>query len=156
MSNSEVDGGKGGVFGLYFDDNDNVVDYKELLSGTTRNCSGGKSKEVQLCPAWISTSFLHVVLNQSFPNFCLLKGATPWKTWVSCEEYGKGQCWQVDPDPSSEHHLKPEETKLGGAGGSYESVACDNRWVNSLPKASDRDREDFYGATPAAVDVSAQ
>ena len=51
MSNSEVDGGKGGVFGLYFDDNDNVVDYKELLSGTTRNCSGGKSKEVQLCPA---------------------------------------------------------------------------------------------------------
>ena len=46
---------------------------------------------------------------------------------MSCEEYGKGQCWQVDPDPSSEHHLKPEETKLGGAGGSYESVACDNR-----------------------------
>ena len=57
MSNSEVDGGKGGVFGLYFDDNDNVVDYQELLSGTTRNCSGGKSKEVQQCP--------HVVLNQS-------------------------------------------------------------------------------------------
>ena len=45
---------------------------------------------------------------------------------MSCEEYSKGQCWQVDPDPLSEHYLKPEETKLGGAGGSYESVACDN------------------------------
>ncbi len=46
---------------------------------------------------------------------------------LSCEEYGKGQCFQVDPDPQGEHHSKPEQTLLGGAGGNYESVACDDR-----------------------------
>lgn len=54
-------------------------------------------------------------------------GTTPWNTWVSCEEFGNGQCWQVDPDPSSEHHSKPEITKLGGEGGNYETVAVDDR-----------------------------
>lgn len=54
-------------------------------------------------------------------------GTTPWNTWVSCEEFTGGQCFQVDPDPTSEHHTKPQETKLGGKGGSYESVACDDR-----------------------------
>lgn len=52
---------------------------------------------------------------------------TPWGTFVSCEEFGKGQCWQVDPDPSSVHHSSPEQTVLGGEGGNYESVAVDNR-----------------------------
>ena len=42
VSNSEVVGRKGGVYGLYFDDDGNVVDYKMLLGGTTRNCSGGE------------------------------------------------------------------------------------------------------------------
>lgn len=46
---------------------------------------------------------------------------------MSCEEYEKGQCWQVDPDPSSKHHSQPEQTMLGGAGGLYEAVACDDR-----------------------------
>lgn len=41
VSNSEVTGGGGGVFGLYFDDEGNVVGYEALLTGTTRNCSGG-------------------------------------------------------------------------------------------------------------------
>ena len=26
-------------------------------------------------------------------------GTTPWNTFVSCEEYGKGQCWQVSVEP---------------------------------------------------------
>jgi hypothetical protein len=37
-----VEGG-GGVYGVYFDHDDNVVGYRMLLSGTTRNCSGGLS-----------------------------------------------------------------------------------------------------------------
>jgi len=54
-------------------------------------------------------------------------GLTPWNTWISCEEYSDGQCWQIDPDPSGQNHDSPKETKLGGKGGTYESVAVDNR-----------------------------
>ena len=62
VSNSEMKQKMGGVYALYFNKYGHVVNYKVLLSGTTRNCSGGR---------------------------------TPWNTWLSCEEYGKGQCWQV-------------------------------------------------------------
>lgn len=94
VSNSEISSGDGGVYGLYFDEDGNVVDYKTLLSDTNRNCGGG---------------------------------ITPWATWVSCEETTGGQCWQVDPDPNSVNHHTPKETLLGGDGGRYETVACDNR-----------------------------
>lgn len=57
----------------------------------------------------------------------LYSGTTPWGTFISCEEYESGQCWQVDPDPAGKHHSNPEKTLLGGAGGNYEAVACDNR-----------------------------
>mmetsp|Transcript_20351 Transcript_20351/g.41910 ORF Transcript_20351/g.41910 Transcript_20351/m.41910 type:complete len:544 (-) Transcript_20351:142-1773(-) len=54
-------------------------------------------------------------------------GVTPWNTVVSCEEISGGQCYQMDPDPSGENHLKPVMTKLGGPdGGSWESVAVEN------------------------------
>ena len=62
VSNSEMKEGLGGVYGLGFDSEGNVVDYKPLLQGTTRNCGGG---------------------------------VAPWGSWLTCEEYGKGQCWQV-------------------------------------------------------------
>jgi len=49
-------------------------------------------------------------------------GLTPWGTWVSCEEETDiGQCWQVDP------YGRAQETKLGGDGGNFESVAVDAR-----------------------------
>ena len=62
VSNSEMKVGLGGVYGLYFDEDGNDMDYRELLSNTIRNSGGGH---------------------------------TPWNFGVSCEEYGRGQCWQV-------------------------------------------------------------
>ena len=93
VSNSEDDARKGGVHGLYFNEDGEITNYKPLLTGTTWNCGGGVS---------------------------------PWNTWISCEEHDRGQCWQVDPDPSSAKHNSPEVTLLGGSGGNYESVAVDN------------------------------
>lgn len=44
VSNSEgKTEGSGGVGALTFDKNGNVVGYKNLLNGTTMNCSGGKT-----------------------------------------------------------------------------------------------------------------
>jgi hypothetical protein len=44
VSNSEViTQGGGGVSAIYFDKDGNVVDYQHLLTGTTMNCSGGKT-----------------------------------------------------------------------------------------------------------------
>ena len=91
VSNSEdKDSGSGGVYGLYFDKDGNITEYKALLTGTTKNCGGG---------------------------------ITPWNTWVSCEEFDEGQCWEIDPVKE-----RSAQTKLGGIdGGKYESVAVDNR-----------------------------
>jgi len=86
VANSEDS--NGGVYGIYFDGDGNVLEYKALLRGTTDNCGGGH---------------------------------TPWNTWVSCEEYEDGQCWEVDPVNG-----RARETRLGGRGGRYESVACDD------------------------------
>jgi hypothetical protein len=50
-------------------------------------------------------------------------GLTPWNTWVSCEEYPGGHCYQTDP----RGQRPPEKTKLGGAsGGQFEEVAVNN------------------------------
>jgi Bacterial protein of unknown function (DUF839) len=40
-SNSEVDNGGGGVYGVEFDRQGRIRNYKTLLSGTSRNCNGG-------------------------------------------------------------------------------------------------------------------
>mmetsp|Transcript_25424 Transcript_25424/g.39120 ORF Transcript_25424/g.39120 Transcript_25424/m.39120 type:complete len:704 (-) Transcript_25424:127-2238(-) len=43
VSNSEATIGKSGVGAIYFDANHNVIDYKMLLTGTTKNCGGGST-----------------------------------------------------------------------------------------------------------------
>jgi len=50
-------------------------------------------------------------------------GLTPWRTWVSCEEYARGQCWQVDPFGE----IESEVITMGGSGGNYEAFAYDDR-----------------------------
>lgn len=42
-SNSEAENGKGGVYSIEFDSNGEVVGYFNILKGTTRNCSGGRT-----------------------------------------------------------------------------------------------------------------
>ena len=93
-SNAELGTGSGGVFGVEFDINGLVRNYKALLTGTTRNCNGGR---------------------------------TPWNTWVTCEETGGGQCWQVDPTG-----VRPgQPTVVGQLGGSYEAFAYDARNISA-------------------------
>jgi len=43
LSNSEATTGRSGVGAIYFDSNHNVIEYKKLLTGTTKNCGGGKT-----------------------------------------------------------------------------------------------------------------
>ncbi len=59
-------------------------------------------------------------------------GLTAWNTWISCEEWKRGQCWQVSADPSSPNYLSPQKTMIGGRkGGRFESVASDTRLEHS-------------------------
>jgi hypothetical protein len=58
--------------------------------------------------------------NQSSSSFG--SGRTPWDTWISCEESGKGFCWEIDPHTG--HTAKTKVTDIGGA---YESFAYDNQ-----------------------------
>jgi hypothetical protein len=79
MSNAENEKAQGGVFGVEFDSHGRTRNYMSYLTGTTRNCSGGK---------------------------------TPWNTWVSCEEYEGGLCWQVDPTGEAENRSKQSWLKV--------------------------------------------
>lgn len=63
VSNSENTVNNGGVGAIYFDQNHNIIEYKMILDGSSKNCGGG---------------------------------ATPWGTWISCEESYEGDgIWQV-------------------------------------------------------------
>jgi hypothetical protein len=50
-------------------------------------------------------------------------GKTPWGAWISCEEYGRGLNWQVDPTG----RRSPQVITLGNDGGVFESFSYDIR-----------------------------
>ena len=64
VSNSELNGTRGGVGALRFTSDGVVADAYRILAGTKWNCAGG---------------------------------ATPWGTWLSCEEHRAGLVWECDP-----------------------------------------------------------
>ena len=43
VSNSETEDEEGGVGAIYFDKEGRTIDYRMLSTGTTNNCSGGKT-----------------------------------------------------------------------------------------------------------------
>jgi secreted PhoX family phosphatase len=64
VSNSELNGTRGGVGALRFTSDGIVADAYRILAGTKWNCAGG---------------------------------ATPWGSWLSCEEHRAGLVWECDP-----------------------------------------------------------
>ena len=64
VSNSELNGTRGGAGALRFTSDGVVADAYRILAGTKWNCAGG---------------------------------ATPWGTWLSCEEHRAGLVWECDP-----------------------------------------------------------
>ena len=43
VSNAEVGGGRGGVGSITFNADGEVIDYEMIVTGTSRNCGGGKT-----------------------------------------------------------------------------------------------------------------
>ena len=75
-------------------------------------------------------------------------GATPWGTWLSCEEYPEGRVWECDPLGRSAAVVRPA---LGTF--RHEAVAVDPI-ARRLYLTEDSPDGRFYRFTPAAVDGS--
>eukprot|EP00594_Rhizosolenia_setigera_P018961 CAMPEP_0178967946 /NCGR_PEP_ID=MMETSP0789-20121207/17923_1 /TAXON_ID=3005 /ORGANISM="Rhizosolenia setigera, Strain CCMP 1694" /LENGTH=337 /DNA_ID=CAMNT_0020653705 /DNA_START=874 /DNA_END=1887 /DNA_ORIENTATION=+ len=65
-------------------------------------------------------------------------GKTPWNTFISCEEFDSGHCWEVDPQDK----IIPRETRFGGMDGDvFESVAFDSRRRRKREEGNNDDDE---------------
>lgn len=76
-----------------------------------------------------------MVLNGTRMNYG--SGKTPWNTFISCEEFDSGHCWEVDPQDK----ITPRETRFGGIEGDvFESVAFDSRRIREEEGVNDDGR----------------
>lgn len=92
-------------------------------------------------------------------------GATPWGTWLSCEEYERGQVWECDPEGRRPAMLRPA---LGTF--VHEAVAVDDRtgclyltedaaeglWYRFVPAPGTRGAGSLEAGTLEAARVDAE
>jgi secreted PhoX family phosphatase len=71
-------------------------------------------------------------------------GATPWGTWLSCEEHEQGRVWECDPTQAGQGELRPA---LGTF--VHEAVAVDSDGER-LYLTEDRPDGRFYRFTPSS------
>jgi hypothetical protein len=69
-------------------------------------------------------------------------GATPWGTWLSCEEYSRGHVWECDPTGAAP---PAKRTGLGAFSHEAAAVAADGR----IYLTEDRPDGAFYRFTPS-------
>ena len=63
-------------------------------------------------------------------------GATPWDTWLSCEEHGKGLVWECDPTQGRPGHRPPGHGQLCARGRGRGS--CDRLRVHDRGRTDSR------------------
>jgi secreted PhoX family phosphatase len=68
-------------------------------------------------------------------------GATPWGTWLSCEEFDLGRVWECDPTGATPAQVRPA---LGAFAHEAAAVAADGR----VYLTEDRSDGGFYRFTP--------
>ena len=119
--NSEKDDGLGGVYGVYFNRDGSVVDYKQLLSGTSKNCGGG----ITPWNTWVSCEEVETGQCWQVKVICLLFMFLKFisKLMVCSNSSFYAPLLKVDPNPSGENYSSPKQTMLGGKnGGKFESM----------------------------------
>jgi hypothetical protein len=96
---------------------------------------GGGVYALEFDSQGLTRSYRKLLSGRKFCN----GGLTPWNTFVSCEEYPGGQCWQVHPQGLE----APSRTVMGGRlGGQFEAFAVDDRDPNNLVFFVTEDKDD--------------